>query len=512
MISAGDSWGAGYVTDIAYIPGYYPNQSPLHLHLACLLGGVSGIDITPDTALSYLELGCGHGFGALVLAASNPVWQVTGIDFNPAHIAAARELAAEAGIGNATFIEADLASLAGGPLSRDIPVVDVATMHGLWSWVADPVREGIVALLDSKVRPGGVVQMSYNALPGWQSAMGMQRLLREAGQRLATRSDRQAEAGAETVRALAAANAGHLRGGAFLQSLVERLGAHNRAYLAHEYMTTAWRPCFHADVVAALAGAKLDWVASAQLIENFTTLMLGDEALKILGRFDDAIMRELVKDMCLNRPLRQDVFVRGARRLSNGERDAVLSEVMLALLCPPDKFEWEFEVPTGKADLDRSFFGPIVEALGEAPRRVRDLLDLPKLQRRGSPGEVIGMLVGTQQVTRILAPATEPDARVRRLNEAAARRFVRIDNLSNSAALATSGTGAPLSCPMLDLFVASKLQGSPAPDAAAWANALGADRPEAERHRLQTFINRLMNERAPIWRRLGALPSASNAL
>ena len=31
-------WGGGYVTDIAYLPGYYHHQSPLHLNLACLLG------------------------------------------------------------------------------------------------------------------------------------------------------------------------------------------------------------------------------------------------------------------------------------------------------------------------------------------------------------------------------------------------------------------------------------------------------------------------------------------
>ena len=511
MTRVGDSWGEGYVTDIAYLPGYYPNQSPLHLHLACLLGGVAGIEISPLTPLSYLELGCGHGFGALVLAASNPTWRVTGIDFNPAHIAAARDLAAAAGIANATFIEADLATLAGDTLMAEVPQADVATMHGLWSWVADRVRDGIVALLDRKLRPGGVVQMSYNALPGWQNAIGMQRLLREAGQRLATRSDRQAEAGAEIVRALAEANAGHLRGSGFVQSLLEHLGRFSSTYLAHEYMTVAWRPCFHADVVAALAGAKLNWVASAQLIENFTPLILGDEARKVLDRFDDPVMRELIKDMCLNRPLRQDVFVRGAQRLSNAERDAVLGEIMLALLCPADKFEWEIEAPGGRANLERSFYGPIVEALADGPRRVRDLLALPGLAGRGSPGEVVGMLVGTHQAARVLAPAAEPAPCVRRLNAAAARRFVRPDNLNNSMALATSGTGAPVSCSMLDLFVAGQLQGSPAPDPAAWANMLGADQPESERQRLQEFIDRLVTERAPLWRRLGALSATSGA-
>jgi SAM-dependent methyltransferase len=504
-----DSWGEGYVTDIAYLPGYYPNQSPLHLHLACLIGGVVGIEISPETPLSYLELGCGHGFGALVLAASNPAWQVTGIDFNPAHIAAARGLAAEAGITNTTFIEADLASLADDSLVSEVPQADVATLHGLWSWVADPVREGVVALLNRKVRPGGAVQMSYNALPGWQSAIGMQRLLRETGQRLAARSDRQAEAGIEIVRALAEAKAGHLHGSGFVRELLEHLGKFNSAYLAHEYMTAAWRPCFHADVVAALAAAKLNWVASAQLIENFTPLMLGDDARKVLDQFDDPVMRELIKDMCVNRPLRQDVFVRGAQRLSNAERDAALGEVMLALLCPVDKFSWQIDAPSGQANLDRGFFGPIVEALAKGPYRVHDLLELPGLARRGNPGEVVGMLVGSQQAMRVLAPAAEPDPGVMRLNAAAARRFVRSDNLNNSIALATSGTGAPLSCAMVDLFVASQLQANPVPDPAALANTLGADHPESERQRLREFIERLVAERAPMWRRLGVLPAAS---
>jgi hypothetical protein len=243
--------------------------------------------------------------------------------------------------------------------------------------------------------------------------------------------------------------------------------------------------------VAALAGAKLNWVASAELVENFSALMLNDEARAVLDRFDDMIMRELIKDMCCNRPLRHDVFVRGARRLTEAERDAALGEVMLALVAPPDKFEWEFETPSGLAKLERSFYGPILDALGEAPRRVRDLLQLPALPRPGSPGELVGMLVGARQAIPVLAPATGPDDCVRRLNEAAARRFVRSNNLNNSMALATSGTGTPLSCPML-----------------AWAKALAPDHPEDERQRLQEFIAKLVTDRAPLWRRLGALPAS----
>jgi SAM-dependent methyltransferase len=498
-------WGGGYVTDVPYIPGYYRHQSPLHLNLACLMGGVAGLDLGPGRPLAYLELGCGHGFGALALAVCNPAWQILGVDFNPAHIAAARALAAAAQIGNARFIEADLATLAADPAASEIPEVDVASLHGLWSWVGDRVRTGIVRLLARKIRPGGIVHLSYNALPAWQGALGMQRLVHAAGERVAGSSERQAEAGFEIVRALVAAEARHLRGNAFVDSLIEHARHCQASYLAHEYMNAAWRPCFHADVVAALAEAKLDWVASAHLLENFSALMLSEAVRAVSARFDDPALRELVKDMCLPRGLRQDVFVRGRRRLAPGERDASLGEVVLGLMCPEAEFGWDFEVPSGRAALERRFFGPIVAALAQGPRPVRELLALPELPRHDNPSELVGMLVGTDQALPLLASPGPLDKRVGRFNRLAADRLVRPENLNSGSALAASGTGAPVPCTMLDLFVAAHLEDGQPPDPAAWAALLGSGQPEEEQQRLAAFIGRLIAVRAPLWRRLGAL-------
>ena len=505
MTAVSGDWGGGYVTDIAYLPGYYRHQSPLHLNLACLLGGSAGIEIGPASKLSYLELGCGQGFGTLMLAACNPAWQLIGIDYNPAHIAAARTLCAEAEIANARFLEADLAVIAETPVWGELPDADVITMHGLWSWIGDAARAGILGLLAHKLKPGGIAYVSYNALPAWQGALGMQRLLLESGGRAGGRSDRQVAAGWELVRAMVDAEAHHLRDG-LVRSLIEYSRQAPVAYLAHEYMNAAWQPCFHADVVRALADAKLDWVASAQLLENFTPLTLGEEARAIAARYDDPVMRELVKDMFLTRGLRQDVFVRGARRLSNAERDAALGEVTLALLPQEGQFAWEFEVPVGQATIEREFFGPIVAALSEAPQRVSALLGLPDLPRRDNPGEVVGMLVGSHQALPVIGSASEPDDRVRRLNRAAAKRFVRPDNLDTGMALAASGTGSPVPCPMLDLFIADRLQSGSPPDPAAWARELGAAQPPSEQDRLRGFIERVIAERAPAWRRLGVMP------
>lgn len=510
MTAAAGDWGRGYVTDIPYMPGYYRHQSPLHLNLACLLGGAAGIEIGPTSTVSYLELGCGQGFGALMLAACNPTWQVIGIDYNPAHIAAARALCAEAQISNARFLEADLADPE-APVWRELPQADVITLHGLWSWVGDAARAGIVRLLAQRLRPGGIAYISYNALPAWQGALGMQRLLFELGVRTGGRSDRQVAAGWELVRAMVDADAHHLCDNGLVRSLTEASRQAQVAYLAHEYMNTSWRPCFHADVVRALAEAKLDWVASAQLLENFTPLMLGESARAAIAGFEDPVMRELIKDMFLMRCLRRDVFVRGARRLTNAERDEALGEATLALLSQPDQFAWEFEVPVGRATIEPGFFGPIVAALADAPQRVSALLGLPDLPRRDNPGEVVGMLVGSHQALPVIGPATEPDDRVRRLNRAAAKRFVRPDNLDAGIALAASGTGSPVPCSMLDLFIADRLQSTSPPDPTAWARELGAAQPASEQERLRDFIERLIAERAPAWRRLGGLPSQADA-
>ena len=452
-------WSAGYVTDIAYMTGWYRQQSPAMMALACLLGSVAMKMPQGDDPVHVLELGCGQGYGAMLLAASNPAWQVTAVDYNPAHIAAAREWAAEAALTNITFIEGNLATLAEEAVGRQIPEADFVTMHGVWSWVPKVVQDGIVRLLRDKVRAGGAVHVSYNALPAWGPAIGMQRLLREAGQRLGWRSDRQAEEGLAIVQALLDAEAVHLNRSPFIKGLMSRLGAAPVAYLAHEYMNEQWKPCFMADVAAALSDAKLEFVASSQLTENFPALTLTDAQRAVAQKFEDPLMREMIKDMCLERSLRHDVFVRGARRLDNAARDAALMDVVIGLAIHPGDLPLEAEMPAGQAQLNPSFYKPIVDAASRGPARVRDLLGLPAVEgRRDNPAELLGMLVGLELADIVTRPDAEPGAEAIRFNRATARRFVRSENIGRVIGLASHRAGAGIGATLLDLIVLERLR------------------------------------------------------
>jgi SAM-dependent methyltransferase len=452
-------WNSGYVTDVSYMPGWYRQQSPSMIVLASLLGNVAASMPAGDTPVSVLELGCGQGYGAMVLAASNPAWTVTAVDFNPAHIAAARDWAAEAELSNVTFIEANLATLAEDAVGRNIPAADFVTMHGVWSWVPQAVQAGIVRLLRDKVRPGGAVHLSYNALPAWGAAVGMQRLLHEAGRRLAWRSDHQAEAGLDLVRTLFTAEAAHLNQSPFVRSLIGRLDTVPVAYLAHEYMNEHWKPCFMADVAAALADAKLEWVASSQLTENFPALTLTEDQRAVAQKFEDPLMRELVKDMCLERSLRHDVFVRGARRLDNATRDAALMDVVIGLNIHPDELPLAADMPAGRAELNPSFYTPIARAMSAGPGRVGDLLNLPQVEgRRNNPAELLGIMVGLELAEPMVRPSAPPGDAAQRFNRVAVRRLARSENLGRVIGAASHRCGAGMAASLLDLVVLEQLQ------------------------------------------------------
>jgi SAM-dependent methyltransferase len=494
-------WGSGYVTDITYMTGYYRYQAPSLLSLACLLGNVAAPLPGPDDEVSYLELGCGQGFGALLLAASNPRWKVTAIDFHPAHIATAREWAAKAQLDNIRFLEADLSTLAEDAASAAIPEADYVSFHGVWSWVPAPVQAGIVRLLRQKVKPGGIVHLSYNALPAWGPALGLQRLLREGGQRLhAGRSDQQAVEGLKLVQELRGADAYQLVRSLWLKNLIERTEQLPTQYLAHEYMNEAWAPCFHADVVNAMTGAKLEWVASANLAENFPELTFSPEQRAIARRINDPVLRELIKDMCLNRSLRHDVFVRGARRISPAMRDAALRDVWLSSSIAPSELPAEVEMPVGNAELSPGFYRPIANALASGPRQVGDLLSLPDLEgKRDNAAELIGVMVGLHMAEAALRPGAGPIAHASRFNRLITSELSRTENPGKGLAAASHLLGGGAPCSLFDLYVLERVQaGEGEANLDDWVRQIGGNMEGEERARLRDVLTRCLQVRVPV--------------
>jgi SAM-dependent methyltransferase len=386
------SWGSGYVTDIQYADGFYADQAPAHLALATTLSGIEVPEL--EGHFTYCELGCGRGRTSLVLAALHPEAEFHAIDFHPAHIAHARQQARRAGLRNVHFHECNFADLA-GPRGAALPTFDVITMHGVWSWIAPEIQAAIIAFLDARSTPGGLVYVSYNALPAWNSVAPVQRLVRELAGSSSQRSDIAIIRAIEQIERLAAAKIIPDR---FADGIKRLQKGRNSllSYLAHEYLNEHWQPLYFADVARAFAGAKLEFSACSDLLKNFYNLSLNEAQRALLADVAPAELRETLKDFCIDHWFRQDVFVRGARRMSASRREGLLAGKSLARLRKaPEVFE------IGKPDgsrwrPDAVVYRAISQALEHEPRTVHDLLNLDELPKDHAVGpvELVGTLVG----------------------------------------------------------------------------------------------------------------------
>ncbi len=509
----GGSWGGGYITDIAYMPGFYRQQMPATMALVALLGGFAAMAPKRDESFHFVDLGCGLGHSALLMAAANPGWRVTGIDFNPGHIAGARRLARQAGVGNVRFIEADLAGFpTAGCALHQLPEFDAVSLHGVWTWVDEPVRAGIVRLLDAKLVPGGLAHVSYNVLPAWRGMLGMQRLMRESGQRLAQRSDRQAKRGFEIVSRLAKAEGAESFIDAAGRPLFDHLENLPPSYLAHEFMNANWMPCYHIDVAARLADAKLDYAGSAVLLENFPALSMTAAMREVAREFDDPAMAELIKDLCLPRPLRHDIFARGASRLPPARRDAALRSLTLGLAVPFQARKLSFSIASAKADMNQEFYEPVFARLAEGPASVDELLALPHAGgSRDNPAELIGILIGTDQAVLLTDPGALMDAAAARLNAALFAEHDMAGAMNRPLALAAPALGGGFSVPPLAAYAVIRQQSllsdatigmrlpKPTDDALArWARDLLGPDEQDKQAEAQAALRIFFTEMAPV--------------
>lgn len=455
-------WTAGYASDIEYVAGFYREQSPAWINFVCLLNGIQPVPL--DQPFNYCELGSGRGLTAQLLAAASPHAQFYAADFNPSHVAESRALAAQAQLGNLTLLEKSFEQLANGDVA--LPQFDFITLHGIYTWVTAQNRQHIVRFIGRYLKPGGLVYVSYNALPGWSAALPLQRLLVEYGDMFPGRSDVQIRGATEFIGQMEDAQAAYLAQHPSLKARVQSLKTSNPHYLVHEYMHKHWQPMFHADVARDLAAAKMTFAGSADLPFAYPALYLNDQRSALLNRVSDPAMRETMKDYFLNTSFRKDVFVRGARRLAPIKQTELLATMGLALTVPRAattlKMSLSFGEVNGRADL----YEAVLDALVSGPCTLAELCRLPALsgQSLQNVGQIAVLLCASGQAAFYFPSVQGADhAAARRLNAVLAAQGADGDDY---AALCSPLLASGFSANLMDRLFYLGVQRSAAPPTA----------------------------------------------
>lgn len=353
-----------YVTDIPYLGGITSELAPEWLDLVALVAGVTPPD--RSRGFSWCELGCGRGITAVVLAATHPAGRFVGVDLMQEHIDAARRAASNAGAENVDFHALDFAAAA----ELELPKFDYIVAHGVYSWIDAGALADFHRFIDRHLAPGGLVYVSYNAMPGWAADAPVQHLIRSLAAAEPGPSDARVLAAATAVQSFLGAGAAALQASSVARGWRDGHARRPAAYLAHEFLAPAWHACYVTEVRAAMLAIGLQPVGSATLQENFDSMVLGQSARAALGPVSDPDLRELVRDYFLAQRFRRDVFGRAPTRLSDAERRQRLLETPIALLRPPALVGYSYRTEAGEVGFDNVVARAMVAALAHGPKAV----------------------------------------------------------------------------------------------------------------------------------------------
>jgi SAM-dependent methyltransferase len=242
-------WSQGYVTEAIYTDGFYRELSPAWLNYVAALKGC--LPIATDRPFTYLELGCGLGRSTAILAGAFPQGRFIGVDFNPAHVALARRHAEDLAIGNVEFLERSFQDLT----QEVLPVCDYIVLHGVYTWVNPEARRAIRQIILDRLRPGGLVYVSYNCLPGWSSAAPLRKLMYEAAAENAGPLAGNVSPALDLMEKLATGKLGYFRANETAGPEVKRFKERGTNYLAHEFLNADWSLFYSVDVAEEMAEA-----------------------------------------------------------------------------------------------------------------------------------------------------------------------------------------------------------------------------------------------------------------
>ena len=359
----------GYITDVAYVRNFFAETAPAWLDHVALLSGFAPKE--RDAGFAWCDLGCGHGVTAAILAATHPNGRFHGIDAMPLHIDGARRFASDAEIPNISFHAADF----GYAAELDFPGFDYIVSHGVYAWVGQRARQSWRRFIDRHLKPGGLVYVSYNAMPGRAADLPLQRLFRALGRSMPGNSGEQATAALGVVRSMTDLKAPALVASPMAARLKDQGERSSPAYLAHEFMVADWEPLCVTEVRASLAEIALQPAGSATLMDNYDNFVLGGAAREVLAAIGDADARELARDFLIDQFFRRDVFIRAGRRLDEDERRRQLMESTYFLARPEASVEYGMATAAGHLSFDSPVAHHIVKALAAGPRRLSDIAD-----------------------------------------------------------------------------------------------------------------------------------------
>lgn len=384
---AGQKWNDGYVVETPYTESIFADLNPAMFSMAAVLMGQPPIN--PSKPSTWIDLGCGNGLTACMVAAANPNVQVWGCDFNSRHVERAREFASKVGLDNCRFDEASFADVAAndhvGPSEAD-----VIFANGVFSWISQQHQRDFTEVVDRRLRAGGLAYVHSITATGWSAMEPLAEAIRLKVDADGRRVDLAFSDATAMIQRLADSGAAYFPVGPRETATMNSWSRDDPRYAVHEYCTANFGPLMFDQLAAAMDTARCSYLGSLEAADHLSPQVSSGPA----GRSDDVVTRQLIRDLSDGRMARKDLFRRGLTMATVVESDDWVRQLCFVGLGKSLDKAPVVDVVNGALTLDAAFYRPIADALGEGPLDVDAVRELcPGLS---APDAVAAMAVLVQ--------------------------------------------------------------------------------------------------------------------
>jgi len=280
-----------------------PFQDTHPRHLA-VLGRLFELPAAAPADCRVLELGCATGGNLIPMAWYQPQASFLGIDLSANQIRQGQSLIDRLGLSNIELRQGDILEL-----GNELGEFDYIIAHGVYSWVPAQVREHLLQLSRSLLKPAGLFYLSFNALPGWR----MRGMLRDI-LRFACRGIEQVEQKLEAAytaltrleQSLAELPALSAR---YLLEEIKYLRSAHASYLLFEYLAEENNPFLFSDFLNDMDRHRLRYLCDTQLSFLFPSTF-GSTVENALADITDDMELEQWLDFVSARNFRRCVLCR----------------------------------------------------------------------------------------------------------------------------------------------------------------------------------------------------------
>jgi methyltransferase-like protein/2-polyprenyl-3-methyl-5-hydroxy-6-metoxy-1,4-benzoquinol methylase len=338
------------VTTESYDEILYPSYTHCQTHPDRLevISRLFGMNPAHAERCRVLELGCGNGSNLVPMAFALPKSEFIGIDLAARPLEKGQEMVRGLGLENISLHQLDLLAL-----PADLGNFDYIIAHGLYAWVPAAVKDKILAICKSHLRPQGVAYISYNCYPG-SHLRDMIRQMMLFHLRSITEPQQRINQAVALLRFVADSQTKSDTYTDFLREELKLTLELDQAQLYHDQLSDINAPVYFHQFVEHAARHGLQFLGEADFFE-MQYHIYPPETVELLRRMaaESVILKEQYLDFLKCRRFRQTLLCHDGFKIDHRPKSQLLARLYLA--CPAQPISSD---PDLTAKCVEEFVGP----------------------------------------------------------------------------------------------------------------------------------------------------------